>query len=263
MTRMTIGSCSDFHHQVLEHITTATPAALHIESQAASYQSASDTLASIVNRQRAFISTKTLSEADDIRDHAIGTINSVVNAYATSPVEEHREAALLLQPQLSAYKGIARHEYSKQTAEVRGMLGVLDAEDNAPAVTALGLDGEVEALRTANATFEAKFLDKASEMSVRMTQNEVKSEDAIAEANALYQAIVQVVNAYAIVQPTETINTFIDRVNGLVGVYSRIAGGNASGGLSPSDDSSDSEQPGGGTTPGGGSTGDGSDDGEL
>ena len=86
----------------------------------------------------------------------------------------------------------------------------------------MGLTEEVEALREANAAFEAKFLEKTEEMSARMVQSDVKSEDAVAEANALYQDIVQTVNAYAIVQPTDEINSFIASVNGLVGTYSAI-----------------------------------------
>lgn len=259
MARMTIGSCADFHTQVSKFITTATPAALHIETQASAYTAAVETLSSIVNRQRAFIATASLSEADDVRDSAVGVISNVVNAYSTSPVADKQAAAKLLKPQLSAYKGIRNHEYSKQTAEVRGMLGVLEQEDNAETVATLGLTEEVEALRTANGTFEAAFLGKASEASARMAQSDIKSGDAVDSANTLYQNIVQTVNAYAIVQPTEAINTFIDNVNGLVSVFSRIAGGSPSGSTAAEDGED------GGTTPGGGSQGggDGSDDGEL
>ena len=257
---MTIGSCADFHTQVSKFITTATPAALHIETQALAYTAAVETLSSIVNRQRAFIATASLSEADDVRDSAVGVISNVVNAYSTSPVADKQAAAKLLKPQLSAYKGIRNHEYSKQTAEVRGMLGVLDAEDNAAAITTLGLTEEVEALREANNVFEEKYLEKAAEATSRIGQADIKSEEAVDNANALYQNIVQVVNAYAIVQPTEAINTFIGQVNGLISVFTQVVGGNSTGNTG---DSSDSEQPGGGTTPGGGSTGDGSDDGEL
>ena len=217
---MTIGSCSDFHTQVNKLITAATPAALHITAQAPGYSEASALLASIVNRQRSFIATASLADTDRTRDNAGGVISNVVGAYLTSPVAEKREAAMLLSPQLSAYKGIRNHEYTKQTAEVKGMLAVLDETENAAAVATLGLTEEVEALREANAAFEAKFLEKTEEMSARMDQRDISSKDTVAEANALYQDIVQTVNAYAIVQPSDEINTFIASVNGLVGTYS-------------------------------------------
>ena len=210
---MTIGSCSDFHTQVNKLITAATPAALHITAQAPGYSEASALLASIVNRQRSFIATASLADTDRTRDNAGGVISNVVGAYLTSPVAEKREAAMLLSPQLSAYKGIRNHEYTKQTAEVKGMLAVLDETENAAAVATLGLTEEVEALREANAAFEAKFLEKTEEMSARMDQRDISSKDTVAEANALYQDIVQTVNAYAIVQPSDEINTFIASVN--------------------------------------------------
>ncbi len=236
MSRMTIGSCSDFHTKVNDCITATTPAALHITEKATAYSAASELLASIVNRERAFVATATLTEADDVRDRASGVIGQVVNAYLTSPVAEKKAAATLLDAKMSPYRGIRKHEYTKQTAETRGMLAMLDAE--AEAVAALGLTEEVEAVREANAAFDTEFLKKTEEMSSRMTQSDVKSEDAVNEANALYQDIVQTVNAYAIVQPSDEINTFIASVNGLVGTYSSIAGsaskgGSASGGDTP------------------------------
>ena len=234
MSAMTIGSCSDFHTQVNKLITAATPAALHVAEKATAYSDSTALLASIVNRQRSFIATASLAEIDRTRDNAAGVISNVTSAYLTSPVAEKR-------PQLSAYRGIRNHEYTKQTAETRGMLAVLDDTENAAAVATLGLTEEVEALREANAAFEAKFLEKTEEMSARMVQSDVKSEDAVAEANALYQDIVQTVNAYAIVQPSDEINTFIASVNGLVGTYSGIAGSSSKGGKAEGGDESNTE----------------------
>ena len=160
-SRMTIGSCSEFHNNALDLITKTTPAELHIEALEPAYSQAVGQLAGIVNRQRAYISTAQLADTDKVRDNAVGTISSVVIAYQTTPVEDKRQAAMLLDPQLAAYKGIRKHEYSKETAEIKGMLGVLQAEDNQAAVTLLGLDAEVTALAEANAAFEAAFLGKA------------------------------------------------------------------------------------------------------
>ena len=184
-----------------------------------------------------------------MRDNAVGTISSVVIAYQTTPVEDKRQAAMLLDPQLAAYKGIRKHEYSKETAEIKGMLGVLQAEENQAAVTLLGLDAEVAALAEANAAFEAAFLGKAQEKSARMDVEDLDSEQVVDQANALYDQIVQTVNAYAIVQPTDELLAFINDLNGIVGIYADIVDGTTSGGSTP--DGSDPEptpepEPGGG-----------------
>ena len=118
----------------------------------------------------------------------------------------------------------------------------------------------VAALQTANATFEESTAARTAEISGRMVQSDLSSGDALDAVNDLYKGIVQVVNAYAVVQPTDAVNTFIDSVNGVVEYYSRIAGSSASGG-SASEGGNEGGNEGGGGSQGG--TDDGSDDGEL
>ena len=224
MSAMTIGACSNFHTTAVKYINEATPAVLHIEDKSPAYSESSDTLASIVNRKRAFITTPQMRSADKTRDAALGAISSVVNALVTSPVDERRSAAELLSQQLSPYRGIRAHEYNKETAEIRGMLAMLEEADNA-----LGLSPEVEALREANAAFEEAFDARNDEVSAMVSQKNISSADAVAEANRLYQEIVQTVNAYAIVQPTEELNAFIDKMNGLVGSLASVSGSSTNG----------------------------------
>ncbi len=233
MSAMTIGACSNFHTTAVKYINEATPAVLHIEDKSPAYSESSDTLASIVNRKRAFITTPQMRSADKTRDAALGAISSVVNALVTSPVDERRSAAELLSQQLSPYRGIRAHEYNKETAEIRGMLAMLEEADNAVAITTLGLSPEVDALREANAAFEEAFDARNDEVSAMVSQKSISSADAVAEANRLYQEIAQTVNAYDIVQPTEELNAFIDKMNGLVGSLSAVSGSSASGSEGP------------------------------
>ena len=243
MSRMTIGSCKEFHDNVLDLILAATAADLHIEALEPAYSQAVAQLAEIVNRQRAYVSTAQLADTDKVRDNAVGTISNVVSAYQTTPVEAKRQAARLLGPQLAAYKGIRQHEYSKETAEIKGMLGVLQAEDNQAAVSLLGLDDEVTALAEANAAFEAAFKGKQQEKSTRMDVEDLESEQVVGQANALYEQITQTVNAYAIVQPTDKLLAFIDDLNGVVGVYADIVDGTTSDGSTPDGSGSTDPEP--------------------
>ena len=178
MAKMTIGSCADFHHQVMKHIEAATPAALHISDKMTAYEAAIATLDSIVNRQRAFVTTKTLADADDVRDRAVSVIISAARIFRKSPVAEQSEAAELLHPQFSAYKDITRHEYSKQTAEVRGLLAVLRPIGKQGGRRHAGTERVVDALREANATFEESTKARTEEISGRMAQSDVNSADA-------------------------------------------------------------------------------------
>ena len=223
MSQMTIASCSNFHRKINKLITVATPAALHIETLASPYANASTTLSSVVNRQRALITTAELRKADDVRDRATGLIYNMVRINLTSTVAARQAAAQLLSPQLSPYRAIGTHEYSKQTDEVNGMLAVLDKEENAEAVEALHLSDEIESLRSANNVFDELFEKRIAEYGEMSRQSDVKSEDLMETANTLYQQIVQVVNVFAIIQPTDEINQFVKSVDDTVRTFAHIA----------------------------------------
>ncbi len=228
MTKMTVGSCSNFHKDVLACIETATPAALHVESQVGAYQEASGLLASVVNRDRAFVATKSMESADRERDNAAGVVINVTYDFLSSPVEAKRTAAELLYPKLSPYKGIGRHEYTKETAEIDGMLKVFDDEACASAAETMGIDLDVEALRLANEAFKKAFKEKTLEASEYEDISELDSKKLMNDANEIYEEIVRTVNAYAIVQTSDEIEQFIKEVNGLVATYSDIAGSETS-----------------------------------
>lgn len=243
LSRLTTGSLSSFHNGICSFIEKTTPAALHIESQYPAYKTAAGTLASIVRRRTAFVSTQMLQEADRRRDNACGTIINVVKDYGSSLVDEKREASKILLPQLSPYKGIGRHEYSKQSAELRGMLSVLNAEANLPYVKALGLTADVEALRAASEAFDQAFEQRTTEMTERLPERNLGTAQVTAEANQRYEEIVRIVNAYAIVSPTEEIRDFIASANGHIAVYKRIQGSPTGGSSSGSDLPTEPEQP--------------------
>ncbi len=256
MSRMTIGDCVLFHQGVLADIAEATPAALHIETQYPAYQASVELLASVVNRQQGYSSTKKLKDADYLRDRAGGTVQSVVNDYLNSPVDTKREAAELLAMPLGPYKDIRQHGYKKQTAEVDGMLAILAKPEYAEAIRILNLTEEVEVLAETNARIKALLSEKQDEVIEHQAQSDLSSEELVADANAKYEGIVLVVNAFAIAMPSEVIDHFIKRTNALVEMYTVDNSGGASGGTAPDSDTTpdDDTTPEGGETPDEGGT---------
>lgn len=246
ISHLTIGATSDFHSKVNDLIVKATPSLLHLEDLAPQYADACTVLSSIVNRSTTFVATAGMKTSDKKRDNLVGVTRNVVRANLTNPILPKQTAAILLDAELAPYKGIGAHEYSKQTAEVKGMLAVLALEANAAAIETLGLKEEVAELAKANEEFEAAFLGKAGEASTRQAQTDVSSADAVSKANGLYGEIITVVNAYAIVKTSDIIDKFVDDVNGLVSVYASIAGSSTSGGKASdsSGGSGEEERPG-------------------
>ncbi len=191
LSRLTLGATCNFHKKVKKEIEASGAAALHVEEEITLYEASIENLRKVVNRQMAFAATVSLAETDEERDYLIGVINGVVNAHQRNPLKEKREAAVKLGADLAAYAGIARHEYTKQSSEVEGMLAVLARPEDAAAVTALSLDEEVEALRAANEAFEAAYDIKITESTARNPQREADSHELREAVNAAYQRIVK------------------------------------------------------------------------
>ena len=227
MSRMTLGACADFHVTVEKHITLTTPEVLHVEDKIATYRKMVKMLESIVNRKRSFQTTPQVNATDKTRGRAIGSIKGVVNALRTSPVEERRLAAQLLYQDLLPYRGIARHELHKETSEVRSMLNVLDSDENKAAIQLLGLTQEVELLRKTNEDLSEMFDERYLEVNDVLKQSDIKSDELKRELSKLYLSIAHTINAYAIVQPSDEINSFIDIINGLIGSMAAINDGSS------------------------------------
>ena len=230
LSRLTLGATSDFHDKVEKAIVEKTPAALHLEAVNPSYVAVNTDLQSVVNRETAYVATSYLKALDKRRDRFVGLLITVVKAHASNPIEARRDAATLLRAKLAPYVGIGNHEYAKQTAEVKGMLAKLALPEAAEAIATLSLEDEVEQLKAANEAFEEAFQGKISEAKARDPQSDLSSAELCARAAELYGEIVETVNAYALTQPSDEINDFIDDVNGIVRVYADIAEGSTSGG---------------------------------
>lgn len=251
-SQMTIGVCLNFHQRVVGQIEAATPQALHVESKYAAYAADVEKLQAVVNRQRGFVATQRMREADNQRDNAVGVILSVVRACLTSAVAEKRQAAAPLSVKLSAYKGINKHMYAKQTSEVKGMLGVLGQPENAAGIAVLGLVSEVEALREANNVFDEEMEGKTDEKYTAAQLSAINSAALMQSINSQYATIVQIVNVMAMVHPSEAITQFIVKVSGYVSTYAAMVSGTPGTSETPTPETPETPTPGeneGGETP--------------
>lgn len=239
-TRLPIGTLTNFHKKVLTLIGTTTAAALHVEGLEPQYAAAVETLSSIVNRPTTYVATQSRQDVDDRRDRFVGVIHQIINAHKTNPIAEKQAAAATLGALMAPYRSIARHQYAKETEEINGMLAVLEAHSEETAL--LDLTDEVAGLTEANEAFEAVIDEKIAEEQARQAINDTDSKEAMSVANNLYDQIVQVVNAYAIVSPTDEIEGFIDQLNATVAVYAAMIDSTPSSPTTPGE----TEEPDGG-----------------
>ena len=226
-TQLTAGVRVSFHESVRKLIEKYTPAALRIETQVTVYLDKIEEAQELIRRPTAYASTLILRTDDDLRDRLVGTVSGVIRAHLNSPIEAKAKAANTLSANTAPYKDIQRHQYQQETAEIDGMNRVLD--EYAEEVAALHLEEEAAALKEANENFKLKFEAKAEEEKARQDNKEVDTYKKLGEVRAVYDEIVQVVNAYAIVQPSDELEGFIDDVNARINLYSNMEGGSSSG----------------------------------
>ena len=220
-SQMTVGLFCDTHVQVNNLIKATGAEALHITAQASEYDSFVSQLMSIVRRSTTYISTEKINNLDKDRDCALGVIINIVKAHKTNTIASKRNAALELDAMMAPYKGIGTHEKRTETREVAGLLSVLSSQEAQAHLATLALTEEVEALTLKNAQFDVAFNQKMQEEVERMPQTSIDTEELRKQIDAKYSEIVQTVNAYAIVQPSEDINNFINQVNALLTLTKR------------------------------------------
>ena len=219
LTTLTVGAHCNFHTQVANLGTAMDPEALHIADVFTRYSQAVEVEASIVNRQTTFIATEEMKQADKMRDDMISVIKAVINAHQYTHIEAKKTAYNVLYAVFAPYRDIRTHEFSRQTAEVEEF----QKTENAAHVTTLALTQEVEKLAEANAIFSIEMQKKSMEMAARMPEKDIDTATARAECDRLYTEMVAIVNAYALIQPSETINNFVAQLTGIVETFRLIA----------------------------------------
>lgn len=232
---LNVGLHNDFHYQAYGKMKATGAQALHIENLLPAYGELVELESSIVRRQTTYVSTVQLNDADKVRDNAMGVILNIITAHKTNTIEAKRSAALALDAMVAPYRGISNHEKRTQTREVAGLLAVLNKEEAMAHIATLNLTEEVTLLAEKNATFAAVYDEKLQEEVERLPQKDIETEELRKQIDEKYAEIVQTVNAYAIVQPTEAIVAFIAQMNGLIsltkpGSSSGSSSGSSTGG---------------------------------
>lgn len=228
---LNVGLHNDFHYQAYGKMKATGAQALHIENLLPAYGELVELESSIVRRQTTYVSTVQLNDADKVRDNAMGVILNVITAHKTNTIEAKRSAALALDAMVAPYRGISNHEKRTQTREVAGLLAVLNKEEAMAHIATLNLTEEVTLLAEKNATFAAVYDEKLQEEVERLPQKDIDTEELRKQVDEKYAEIVQTVNAYAIVQPTDAIESFIAQMNALISLTKPgSSSGSSSGG---------------------------------
>lgn len=233
LTHLLVPTHYEFHYSVMKLITEATAEALSIVDLSPAYTAEVARLFEVINRERGSEVTTQIIDTDALRDAYLSELFSAVDSAKRSPVAARATPGQALNRVLSPYRGIGPNEYNKETAQIRGLLRDLGTDDMVDYADALGLGAVIQGLRQANNKF-ATLMDQRNEQAgTRAASEDIDTNKQQKIVNAIYNQITEKVNAVALLQPTDAVNTFIDKLNGYVIEYKKVttnmrAGGTAS-----------------------------------
>jgi hypothetical protein len=222
---LTVGAFDNFAGSVLAAFVKQGFTMLHLQDIGPELQAAVTRLSEFINRQRAYDETPEVAKADGNRDalwkafyHAWSYLMQLDPSH---PLYAH---ALTLRSEMTPYKGVDRHEISKETTELKGLLRDLDNDDNGRALEALGLTNIVSALSVANQTVEAAISARDTERGSRAAEKGGDTTPSLRKAVVvkLIEAYRQV-NAAVRIVPMPEIEQAIQDVCGIIEHYKLVA----------------------------------------
>ena len=222
---LTVAAFDNFASRVLAAFVKQDFNMLHLQSIGPELQAAITRLSEFINRQRAYDETPEVAKADANRDalwkafyHAWSYLMEL------DPSHPLYDSALKLRSEMTPYKGVDRHEISKETTELNGLLRDLDNDDNGRALQTLGLTNIVSALSVANQAVAAVINARDVERGSRAAEKGGDTTPSLRKAVVvkLIEAYRQV-NAAVRIVPMPEIEQAIQEVCGIIEHYKAVA----------------------------------------
>lgn len=202
--------------EIYDRILHATVEALSLEKLAPGYKECIDREGECVNRITKSATTEQLVDKDRERDTTIQFIFSMTASYKVCPDGTLQAHAKKLDAVLGAYSGIYSKSFTEETALIDGLLRDMENTALKASAKALNLDTYFVQLQTQNEEYKALDASRTDEYSARIKTDTSKARKATDETLEL---IVQRINALAVLEPSEAINSFIDTVNQIFRKY--------------------------------------------
>ena len=226
---------ADFHRKVTRAATEEIAEAQHFGPQRTNYVGKYGVEDEVFKTNTGYASTEDIQAKDQVRDEIFIFLKNAIDNASRYPVAEKREAAKVLSYAIRPYRSANVKTYTGNTAEIYDLIQTLRKEENAQALTTLGLDEVVTELEKANQDFEAVFDVRSDEKRSRKVQTNMKT--IRPEVDAAFGEMVTVINvlyyANELVAKDEeiraTLGALIDKINSYIveldEVVSRRTGG--------------------------------------
>ena len=229
LSALLVASHYEYHRAVYGLITTATPAALHIEQLAPKYLTGLETELDIINRNRNLTNTGLLSDIDVERDAYLSRLFGQIDVCARSPIAAEKAAGAELRRIVAPYRGISANEYTKQTGQIRGLLRDLATDEAVGLVDTINAGAIIQQLRQSNNRFSAAMEQRITTEATR-TNTDINTNQQRVVVDDLYREIITIAGAFAVATPTTATDAFVDGLNALIDQYKRVIAGQRPGG---------------------------------
>lgn len=198
-------------------------AALNIDTHLAPLEESIDMLNTLYREARGSRVTKELAALDERREKAIILLTIIAKGYSRYCAEEAKRQAAKKIHKLIARHGnsIHRFNYQAETATLSSLVNKLLSEPGmAGAVATLGVQSEVDELKTSNELFNDKFLERTGERADLPAESPTELRKT---ALNQYRRLIKLIEAQAVVSGAEKYQSLIKELNTLIGKYNEEA----------------------------------------
>lgn len=186
-----------FNRNVIGDVTEEVAEAQHLTASRTEYVVEFLHEEATYHQNQGYVNTADVVSTDLVRDEAFLFLRHSVDANLYSKDEAKRAAATQLSYALKPFRMANSKTYSENTSQIYKLVAVLQEDENASAITTLGLDDIVTDLEEANEQFNTTFktrssakLERKSQMNMKTVRPRVDAafKKLVDEINVLYKA---------------------------------------------------------------------------
>ena len=186
-----------FNRNVIGDVTEEIAEAQHLTASRTEYVGEFLHEEATYHQNQGYVNTADVVSTDLVRDEAFLFLRHSVDANLYSKDEAKRAAATQLSYALKPFRMANSKTYSENTSQIYKLVAVLQEDENASAITTLGLDDIVTDLEEANEQFNTTFktrssakLERKSQMNMKTVRPRVDAafKKLVDEINVLYKA---------------------------------------------------------------------------
>ncbi|OUO51536.1 hypothetical protein B5F77_10190 [Parabacteroides sp. An277] len=192
----------------------------------------------LVISQKSLISDQ-IAEADRVRDEAYRSYRNTVKAMVSLPVANLAEAAKILAQHIKDYRIDPKMQLDKETGLLRNFTADLTGKF-AEQVATLNLTSVVEELAEANERVNTLIVERDKENASRQVGLTKQTREKVDEA---YRELIQVINAYVLIEGEADYAAFIDNQNAIIQRYKQQVLGQTSGSKTPGEEDEPTPEP--------------------